>query len=94
MFTGFVAIFYLSNCQRWEYICHAIVNSGFLKISFEFLKNSGSIPYAFLSILFLQMLVEIMCPNLHSGTALIKIQTVSNRIRAIQRIYSSLQSCL
>ena len=34
-----------------------------------------------------------MCPDLHSGTALIKIQTVSNRIRAIKRIYSSLQSC-
>ena len=29
MFTGFVAIFYLSNCQRWEYI---LKEQGFQRI--------------------------------------------------------------
>ena len=71
-----------------------VIFSGFLKISFEFLKNSDSTLYAFLSILFLQILVEIMRSDLHSGTALVKIQAASDRIRAIQRIYSGLQSRL
>jgi hypothetical protein len=35
-----------------------------------------------------------MRSDLHSGTALVKIQAASDRIRAIQRIYSGLQSRL
>ena len=46
MFTGFVAIFYLSNCQRWD---HIIFNDDFqcLEKFFDDFFKSGWVDFIF-----------------------------------------------